>query len=227
MCKDKLVKIEDLRGVLHIPKRISHYFIVACHGLYSTKDSPKYIEMGEHYSNQGYNLLRFDFRGCGTSKGDFYQSTLTNRLHDLRKVLLYLRKHYPNSYIGLFGSSLGGVVSVLTASQGLWPEIHALVVWSTPYFFDDLEELPLDFRNDLEKYDILKAASHLPPTLFIHGTQDTLVNPSHAQSLYKHASSPKNIYLFDTDHSFSSPIERQKALLLSLSWYNTYLRRFS
>jgi fermentation-respiration switch protein FrsA (DUF1100 family) len=119
------------------------------------------------------------------------------------------------------------VISVLTASQDLWPEIHAVVEWCPPYFFGDLKELPLDFKNDLGKYDILEAASHLPPTLFIHGTQDTLVNPSHARSLYKHAPSPKKIYLFDTDHSFSSPIERQKALLLSLSWYNTYLRRFS
>ncbi len=224
MCKEQSLQIGDLRGVLHSPECISQYFIVACHGLYSTKDSPKYKEMGEHYSNQGYNLLRFDFWGCGKSKGDFYQSTLTNRLRDLRQVLLYLRNHYSDPCIGLFGSSLGGVVSILTASQNLWPEIHVLVVWSTPCFFDGLEELPVQFRNDLGKYDILEAASRLPPTLFIHGTRDNLVPSSHARSFYKRAPSPKKIYFFDTDHGFSSPIERQKALLLSLSWYDTYLR---
>ncbi len=223
MCKEQSLQIGDLSGMLHFPQCISQYFIVACHGLYSTKDSPKYKEMGEHYSRQGYNFLRFDFRGCGKSKGDFSQSTLTNRLRDLKHILLHIRNHYSNPCIGLFGSSLGGVVSILTASQGLWPEIHALVVWSTPCFFDNLEELPMEFRNDLGKYDILEAATRLPPTLFIHGTRDNLVPLSHARSLYKRAPSPKKIYFFDTDHSFSSPIERQKALLLSLTWYNKYL----
>lgn len=223
MCKEQALQIGDLSGVLHRPKCASRYFIVACHGLYSTKDSPKYKEMGEQYSRQGYNILRFDFRGCGKSKGDFSQSTLTNRLHDLRHVLLYIRNHYANPCFGLFGSSLGGVVSILTASQGLWPEIQALVVWSTPCLFDGLEDLPVEFRNDLYKYDVIEATSHLPPTLFIHGTQDNLVPLSYAHCLYEQASSPKNLYFFDTDHGFSSTAEREKALLLSLSWYNTYL----
>jgi alpha-beta hydrolase superfamily lysophospholipase len=223
MCKKNTLQIGGLRGVLHSPNCISNYFIVACHGLYSNKDSQKYMEMGEYYSKQGYNLLRFDFRGCGKSIGDFYQSTLTNRLNDLRDVLLYLRDHYSNPCIGLFGSSLGGVVSILTATQNQWPKIHVVVVWSTPCFFDGLEELPIEFKTDFGKYDILEAASRLPPTLFIHGTKDTLVPLSHAQNLYKRAPSPKKINFFDTDHGFSSPEERQKALLLSLSWYGTYL----
>jgi len=223
MCHKQSLQIGDLSGVLHFPQCVSHYFIVACHGLYSTKDSLKYKEMGEHYSRQGYNLLRFDFRGCGKSKGDFSHSTLTNRLRDLRHVLQYIKNHYADPCIGLFGSSLGGVVSILTASQDLWPEIQALVLWSTPCLFEGLEELPIEFRNDLKKYDIINATSRLPPTLFIHGTQDDLVPPSHARCLYKQASAPKNLHFFETNHSFSSPTERQKALLLSLSWYHTYL----
>jgi alpha-beta hydrolase superfamily lysophospholipase len=223
MGKEQHIQIGDIKGIIHNSNIASSNFIIACHGLFSSKGSKKYIELGKKYCQHGYNVLRFDFRGCGKSMGSFHQSTLTNRLHDLRQVLLYLRNRYMDLHVGLFGSSMGGVISILTASQALWPEIKALVVWSTPISFTDIETLPLEFRNDLKKYYILDAVSNLPPILIIHGIKDNLVPLFHARTLYKQASMPKKINIFDTDHGFSSPMEREKAISLSLSWYDKYL----
>ena len=223
MVKEQHIQIEGIRGIIHPSNDTSSNFIITCHGLFSSKDSKKYLEIGKKFCQHGYNILRFDFQGCGKSTGSFHQSTLTNRLQDLQKVLLYLRNIYSDLQVGLFGSSMGGVISLLTACQGLWPEIKALVVWSTPIFFTKIETLPIKFINDFKKYNIPDAVSNLPPLLIIHGTKDDLVPPVHAHTLYKKASMPKKISFFDTDHSFSSPIERHKALLLSLSWYDKYL----
>lgn len=220
---EKTLDINGIKGILHFSQSPSKKYIVACHGLYSSKNSRKYIELGERFSKKEYHVLRFDFRGCGESTGSFRKSTLTNRLTDLTEVLYYLRNHQPHSKIGLFGSSLGGLVSVLLSSVGDWPEIQALVIWSTPSDLSGNHELPVDHQQDLKKYNVIQSSRRLPPTLIIHGSNDRLVPVSQAYRLFYSASFPKKIRVYDTDHRFSSPKEREKAYLLSLMWFNTYI----
>src|SRR2546427_10572776 len=41
--------------------------VIACHGLSASKDSDKYLLLGDALPAAGLALARFDFRGCGES----------------------------------------------------------------------------------------------------------------------------------------------------------------
>ena len=58
-----------ISGVLHLPERGTPPCVIASHGLLSSKDSEKYIALGERISKEGMAMLRFDFRGIGDSGG--------------------------------------------------------------------------------------------------------------------------------------------------------------
>ncbi|WP_126665104.1 alpha/beta hydrolase family protein [Haloterrigena salifodinae] len=81
-------------------------WIVFCHGFLSDK-SGSYERRCQRAVENGYNAVRFDFRGCGDSDGRFVEQTLSDKLADLRAVLEYVA---PPSVV-LFGSSFGGKVA--------------------------------------------------------------------------------------------------------------------
>lgn len=77
-----------------------------CHGFLSDK-SGSYESRCERAVEAGYNAVRFDFRGCGESDGDFVDQTLSAKLADLRAVV----DHFDTDSYALFGSSFGGKVA--------------------------------------------------------------------------------------------------------------------
>jgi pimeloyl-ACP methyl ester carboxylesterase len=86
-------------------------WLVFCHGFVSDK-SGSYEGRCERAVTEGYNAVRFDFRGCGEADGDFVDQTLSDKLADLQAVV----DHFdPDSYV-LFGSSFGGKVAFHTAA---------------------------------------------------------------------------------------------------------------
>jgi pimeloyl-ACP methyl ester carboxylesterase len=81
-------------------------WVVFCHGFQSDK-SGSYETRCKRAVTEGYNAVRFDFRGCGESDRDFDEQTLSSRIADLRAVI----DHFdPASYV-VFGSSFGGKVA--------------------------------------------------------------------------------------------------------------------
>ncbi len=112
--------------------------MIASHGLLSSKDSDKYIALGEALSQKGMALLRFDFRGCGESDGKWEENTVSGRIADLKSAIDWVRPSLAlGDRIGLLGSSLGGYVTLIVASADR--EIRAAVMWSTPFHLDGLK----------------------------------------------------------------------------------------
>jgi len=212
---EKLSVNGEISAVLHYS---SDNFIICCHGLYSNKESQKYIDMAEMAGKEGISVIRFDFRGCGESAGDFYDSTLSNRIADLQEVIEYARKRFSNAKIALFGSSLGGMVSIIASSMD--KKITSLSVLSTPYEIKEDLGVGKKFMEDLKKYDVLKAAEEAAPMLIIHGRKDELVPIEHAKMIYAHAPEDKKILFFDADHSFST--FRKEAVEASLEWIKNH-----
>ena len=201
--------INGIKGMLHYK---SNKFIVCCHGLFSNKDSKKYIEMAKISNELNISCIRFDFRGCGESKGDFEESTLSNRLEDLIHVIEHFRDIYRNAKFSLFGSSFGGMVSILYASKYKVP----IAIISTPHSID--MKINEKFLNDLTKYDILEACKNCSHILIIHGMNDELVPPQQALDIYKNAAPPKKILFYNADHSFTDDKIRKKALEMAADW---------
>ncbi|WXG44094.1 MAG: alpha/beta hydrolase [Promethearchaeati archaeon SRVP18_Atabeyarchaeia-1] len=75
-------------GVLHLPcgdAAQKNKIVVTCHGLMSSKDSQKYLDIAHRFSAEGLAVLRFDFRGSGESEGR--GDLLSNRILDLRSAI--------------------------------------------------------------------------------------------------------------------------------------------
>jgi len=67
-----------LAAALHLPEAGQRPWpcVVTAHGLLSSKDSDKYVQIGEVFTQAGIAVCRFDFRGCGESQGNLAETTV-------------------------------------------------------------------------------------------------------------------------------------------------------
>lgn len=86
-----------------------------------------FIHAAKKFCENGFTVLRFDFRGHGISEGDFIDMNISEEVNDLRKAIEFvLNQSIDKNNIGILGLSLGASVSVLG-----WDEkIKTLVLWS-------------------------------------------------------------------------------------------------
>ncbi len=219
-----------LKGIHHFPKVPFAPYVISAHGMMSTKDSPKYLTLGEKLVEKGFGFVRFDFTGCGESSGGFEDSTMTRRIDDLIRVIDWVRTlETCNGTIGLFGSSMGGTVALAAGTLrvvGAWvllatPVKHAAhppeelrdVMNRYPGFFDD-------FRANLDTFPFEK----IHHTLVIHGDGDQVVSPENAFLIYERISPPKELWMVPgADHQFLDESKRAAALDLAARWFHRFL----
>jgi exosortase A-associated hydrolase 2 len=84
-------------------------------------------DFARYACSHGYNVLRFDYRGCGDSEGDFEEATLSTRLSDIHRAIEILIERTGNDKIILFGLRLGATLAAAIASDG--PRTDSLVLW--------------------------------------------------------------------------------------------------
>ena len=224
---------QGLAAVLHLPEVGQRWpCVVASHGLMSSKDSDKYVEIGEEFSRAGLAVCRFDFRGCGESEGNLAGTTVGQRVADLRAVVESMRAHPALSgRVALLGSSLGGYVSLFVANQDF--RVKAVAAWATPADLDDLAERPDRVREqglgdafiaELKEGRYLRAPVGTRYCLLIHGDQDELVPAEHAHRLYRSSMSPRHLeFIPGGNHQLTDPAHRRGAIRLSLDWIGRYL----
>ena len=222
---------KKIYGILHLPRNSSPSCVIASHGLFSSKDSEKFIEIGEFFSASGIAVIRYDHQGCGESEGDLSATTASARIKDL-EAIVDLAVHHPllGDRFGLLGSSMGGFISIFKGAADL--RVKALALWATPSHIgdkkdvEDAENPPLreEFYRDLEQYDGREAIKNLGNCLILHGETDELVPLSQAKELYASALSPKHLEVFPRgDHRFTNPQHRRRAIRMSLEWFQKYL----
>lgn len=130
-------------AILAIPDGGTDKISVLCHGFLSSKTSSTNNALTRLLVGRDIAAFRFDFFGQGESEGPFDQITVslaveqTHRAIDLMKDRGYRR-------IGLMGSSFGGLVSILTASQRT--DLACLAL-KCPVV-DFAEELRLEFGDE-------------------------------------------------------------------------------
>ena len=221
---------QKISGVLHLPDVWSRACVIASHGLLSSKNSEKYIALGERLSREGFAMLRFDFRGIGESEGRIEDDTVSRRVVDLSSAINFVKsRNSLGNRIGLVGSSLGGYISLIKASMD--KEIRAIVIWATPFHLDDLKSnkgaegysLPAEaFFKDLPKHRLLPLLSKVSNCMVIHGENDELVPVGQAWEIFHSLGGPKEIHIIEgADHRLTDPGHRQRAMDLSVEWFNT------
>uniref|UniRef100_A0A7S3FU90 AB hydrolase-1 domain-containing protein n=1 Tax=Strombidium rassoulzadegani TaxID=1082188 RepID=A0A7S3FU90_9SPIT len=181
-------------------------------------------------TGRGLNLCCFDFSGCGNSEGDWV--TLGHKeKDDLKSVIEYIYENKRVSTIGLWGRSMGGVTSLLYASEnpgtincavldsafstldyviitmagnmGLPPD---LVEMFKP-MIDQSIQMQAGFQ--IKDLDAVKAAALCEsPVLFLHGKEDTFIIPDHCDKLFaSYKGEKKEKRMIVGDHNSPRPDE--------------------
>lgn len=220
-----------IAAVVHRPERIPAPVVICCHGLMSSKDSSKFVSIGERFSLKGLAVVRFDFCGCGETETPHEESLIHSRLRDLDRVVRFVSSQtWADGRLGLLGSSLGGYLALLLAAGSASPLIDAVVCWSTPFdltririAMDDGEllarELPEGFS--LGTPETLENLAPVPRVLIVHGQQDETVPWRQAAAIHQRLEEPKRlVFMADADHRLLDPLWRQAAMELSLRWFS-------
>jgi fermentation-respiration switch protein FrsA (DUF1100 family) len=234
MLKPFVLSVENryICGILHLPHTKNPPCVITAHGLFSSKDSDKFISIADYFTTHGLAVIRFDFGGCGESTGSISDTTVSRRLKELTAVVAFARQHPSlSARLGLLGSSLGGYVSLMYAAQD--QAVKALSVWAAPYNLlelrhnipaEDLLRLKQDFFIDAAQYHLEPVLSALTFVQIIHGKSDAIVPYTHAQQLFRRVSHPKELHLIpEGDHSLTGPGDRKMAIEHSLRWFQACL----
>ena len=219
--------------VLHAPDSATPApCVVACHGLGASKDSEKYLLLGEALPAAGLALARFDFRGCGESSGVEEETTIATRIADVEAVLGFLAAHPRlDGRFGLLGSSLGGFVALHVAARRPGAPV---VTWNAPASLtelanDDLEEgrrLGVPFAVEYATGRYALAPSGIPMHLVIQADADDVVSLEHGVALHEAAAEPCDLVIIDGgDHRLTDPSHRRRAVDLSRDWLARWLTK--
>ena len=218
---------------LHVPARSEPVAcVVACHGLNASKESDKYLMLGEALPENGLALARFDFRGCGESSGVEEETTIASRIEDAETVLSVLKAHPGLSgRFGLLGSSLGGFVALWVASRGA-ADIRAVVTWNAP---SDLRRLGDESRvdrtgigapllNELATHRLDTTPGGVTRHLIVHGDRDDVVPLAHSRVLQSRAAPPCEVLVIrGADHRITDLAHRRRAIDVSVAWFQRFL----
>ncbi|MBU3941755.1 MAG: alpha/beta hydrolase, partial [Nanoarchaeota archaeon] len=196
----------------------------------------------------GYNILSFDFSGCGESDDDTL--TVEKQVDDLNSAIKFVKsKGYQN--IGLFGHSLGGLISL----KCFTPEIVTMVLWAPVtnkikyrwdkrYSKEQLQELEdkgyltlirdkgvrrkilidkrmLAYRESIDQKDLLNNVNC--PIMIIHGNKDESVPYTDSQDVIKLLSSDSELEIIDgANHGFYNHLD----ILIDLTkkWFIKHLK---
>lgn len=214
----------DVVGVLHLPERLPSPCVVACHGMGASKDSEKYLLLGQELPAGGLALARFDFRGNGESGGLARDATIATRSADLEAVLDHLAKRPElDGRFGLLGSSLGGFVALWVAA-GRSGSRMPVVTWNTPASLRDLpgadaEQAGEALVAEVRRGERAEAPAGVSGVLVIQADRDDVVPPAHGRRLFERARDPRALHVIaGADHRLSDAGHRREALEASRRW---------
>lgn len=218
--KKEFIEVENGEKVSVVHhKADSEKWVFFCHGFGSDKEG-SYEHRCERMVDEGWNAVRFDFRGNGESDGEFIDQTLSKKNEDLKAVIDHFN---PEKYC-IFGSSFGGKVA-LHSTEGLNPEA---IIGRAPVTYNDIMEkyravvenkgefthhegatINQKFFDDFDKYSFSKVSSKIDiPIAIFHGREDTTVHPEKSLKAAEELEKSLMIELIEGEnHSFSEEAE--------------------
>ncbi len=200
--------------------------------------------------SQSIATFRFDFFGQGESEGPFDQITVSLAVEQAHRAVELMRKR-GYRHIGLMGSSFGGLVSILTASQR--GDLACLAL-KCPVV-DFAEELRLEFGDDEMAHwkatgtipnimggpdrialhyafyeDALRQIAYAParsitaPTVIVQGDKDEHVPLHQSRQLYDALLVKKHLELLPgADHQFTRGDDFGRMTDLIADWLISHL----
>ncbi len=245
---------EQVVGMLHVPAKAKGRCpgIVFFHGFTGTKVEAHrmFVKMARTLTGAGFVVLRFDFRGCGDSAGDFSTLTVARELADARAALKFLRarREVDAKRVGVLGLSMGGLVAAMMLGED--PGIRAAALWApvanlkeqinrkaTPESRKQLREMGcVDYGGQALGQAFFQDVAHDPvkavrktraAVLLAHGSEDETV-PVEASDAYEKAlrkakrAVVKHI-IRGANHTFAALPWETEVIGVTLDWFRCNL----
>lgn len=164
-------------------------------GSWESGSKDEFLFVGEAFARQGYVTVIPDYRL-------YPEAVFPEFVDDLALAIAQLNRLLPpgcpsGREVVLMGHSAGGHMAAMLATDPKYLErngagdvqLHALIGLAAPY------DLPLDHElvvdkfqrvdNDIDANPLRLASSTTPPSLLLHGADDTTAYPYHTQRLAK------------------------------------------
>ncbi len=108
---------EWLHGSLHEPDEAARGAALICAPLFEERKSAQraLVEFARALCRAHWLVLRFDYRGCGDSAGDFDAYSVPDWQEDVREAAAFLRARGPDLPLALIGLRLGGALALRSA----------------------------------------------------------------------------------------------------------------
>jgi len=234
-----------ISGQLYLPgdgDQTAYPTVCVCHGIPAKRPDPSdkgYPLLAEQICRQGFAVFIFNFRGTGASGGNL---DILGWTRDLKATIDYLctLPEVDRSHLSLLGFSGGAAVSVYVASQD--KRVSSIVTCACPAEFTFLinadepqsiidrfrsigtirdESFPQSTEKWLSGFRLVSPIRYIAgiaprPLLLVHGSQDEVVEVSHAYKLYDSAAEPKQIIIVDgAGHRLR---QNDRAMAIVIDW---------
>lgn len=205
--------IPDAKQIHEMPdereERPSTLVIMAHHapGGHKSAENDIFGDLEHHLAHEGFDTIRFDFRGCGTSPGRVEDTTLGTMAQDLAAIHRWANKAAYKQTVYL-ADGIGAIATLLTV-----PDNMKAMVWLWPilkpaecYFADAFaaldtaiaagekavelhgERVGVALLRELQTLDVVKYLQAVRcPLLVQHGEDDRHIPLSQLDLLRKHA----------------------------------------
>ncbi|MFH0713585.1 MAG: alpha/beta fold hydrolase [Candidatus Micrarchaeota archaeon] len=233
-----------LCGILEAPNPKNKTLLVMIHGYASGKEGETYVKTADITAAHGRNSFRFDLAGNFESEGKFEEQTITTMIADTLAAIAFLKTKGFTKF-ELLGSSAGGLVALIVASQMKIEKI-ALIAPVSNYveqrtkkygeakikewkekgynYYDAGKRGKFkvnysafeDMHNYLDTYTRVEKIKC--PVLILHGDKDEDVSLSDSEELVKHLQKGKLIVLKGADHKLFVNGNRNEAIRIISEW---------
>jgi hypothetical protein len=140
-------------------------------------------QIAKGFCRTGAAVLRFNFRGVGTSEGEFDDGP--GEVADYRAALDFMASRYPGVEIWAAGFSFGAWVAMTVGAM------------------DDRVSALIGIAPPVEHYDFSDVLESLKPKFFIQGDRDDLCPYQSMREFYARVPGPKELVTIDgADHLF-------------------------
>ncbi len=154
----------------------------------------------------GFSVLAIDYRGFGQSSKDLPSEDTARE--DAHAAWNWLAARHPQQRRFIMGHSLGGAIGLDLAAQ--IKDESGVIVENT---FTSIADVASSFKWGwlpfepliTQRFEAIKSVKKITaPLLVVHGTADTLINPTLGRELYQAATVPKMLVLVKGGSHYST-----------------------
>ncbi|WP_413575422.1 alpha/beta hydrolase [Bdellovibrio sp. HCB290] len=160
---------------------------------------------------EGYNYMIFDYPGYGESPG---APTPENTVESGVAAAAWLRENKDQRPLIIYGQSLGGIIAMQTAIKikNQQPIRNVVIdgsfssykkmgrrVLSRSWWTWWMQPLTYAVLSDAQSPEPIDRISPIP-MLFIHGTNDPIIEPASSEEMFAAARDPKQLWLVPNGH---------------------------